>query len=157
MSNIHIQSIPQEILEQASSKANEMLAILKPFMITLTPVERADMLKMGDKSTSFVLKALEYSRTNPEFAPGYMVMSEFEVDVNDSQNLIPVLNVVSQLYNAIDDTKMVAGSEAYQSALLYYNGVQRAMDLNVPGAKAIYEELKIRFPSRAKKKEVPAV
>jgi hypothetical protein len=157
MNNIHNQSIPQPILDQAIAKINEAGAILKPFLLTLTSIERSDMLKMGDKSSAFVQKALEYSRTNPEFAPGYLNLGDFDIDFTDSQNLISVLNIVTQLTNGIDDTKMVAGSEAYQAALLYYNGVQKAVDMNAPGAKAIYEELKNRFPVRTKKAVAPAV
>lgn len=157
MNNIHNQSIPQEILDQAIAKINEAGAILKPFMLTLTSIERLDMLKMGDKSSAFVQKALEYSKTNPEFAPGYLNLGDFDIDFTDSRNLISVLNTVTQLANGIDDTKMVAGSEALQAALLYYGGVQKAVDMNIPGAKAIYEELKNRFPVRTKKTIVPTV
>lgn len=157
MTNNHNQSIPADVLESAKTKMNEALTLLKPYMVTLTPTERADMLKMGDKSTSFVQKAFEYSKSNPEFAPGYLNLGEFEIDFSDSQNLISPLNIIAQLSNAIDDTKMMAGSEAYQAALLYYGGVQKAVDMNVPGAKAIFDELKNRFPSKAKRKEVAAV
>lgn len=157
MNNIHIQSIPQEVLEQAIAKINEAGALLKPYLLTLTTTERSDLPKMGDKSSSFVQKALEYSRTNPEFAPGYLNLGDFEIDFTDSQSLIAILNSVTQLVNGIDDTKLIAGSEAYQAALLYYNGVQRAVDMNVPGAKAIYDELKNRFPGRTKQKAAVAV
>jgi hypothetical protein len=84
-------------------------------------------------------------------------VADFDIDFTDSQVLIPVLNTVTQLANGIDDTKLAAGSEAYQAALLYYNGVQRAVDANIPGAKAIYDDLKIRFPAKVKKQGTPAV
>ena len=157
MNNVHNQSIPADILADASAKLNDALTMLKPYLITLTPTERADMLKMGDKSSSFVQKTSEYIKTSPEFAPGYFNVADFAIDFSDSQNLISILNVAQQLTNAIDDTKMIAGSEAYQAALLYYGGVQKAVDMNVPGAKAIYDELRNRFPARVKKQLPPAV
>lgn len=40
---------------------------------------------------------------------------------------------------------MVAGSEAYSAALTYYNTVKQANNMNIPGAKVIYEDLKKRF------------
>jgi len=156
MNNNHNQSIPAEVLAQAIAKINEAGALLNPFLVTLTPTERADMLKMGDKTLGFVQKTNDYSKTNPEFAPGYLNLGDFNIDFADSQNLVSILNILTQFSNGIDDTKMVAGSEAYQAALLYYNGVQRAVEMNVPGAKAIYDELKNRFPARTKKKVVPA-
>ena len=152
MNNIHNLSIPQQVLDQAIARINEAGEILKPYLLTLTSTERSDMPKMGDKSSAFVQMAFEYSKTNPEFAPRYMNLGDFEIDFVDSQNLISTLNTVTQLTNGIDDTKMVAGSEAYQAALLYYNGVQKAVDMNIPGAKAVYEVLKSRFPARTKPK-----
>jgi hypothetical protein len=157
MNNIHNQNIPEEVLADVMTKLGEIATILKPHLLTLTATERGDLPKMGDKSTAFVQKSHEFSKTNPEFAPKYLNLPDFDIDFNDAQNLIPVLNSFTQLANGIDDTKLAAGSEAYQAALLYYNGVQRAVDANIPGAKAIYDELKSRFPAKVKKQEAPAV
>jgi hypothetical protein len=41
---------------------------------------------------------------------------------------------------------MTAGSEAYQAALVFYKSVKMAAAQDIPGAKAVYEELKTRFP-----------
>jgi len=157
MNNLHNQTIPVDILSQAIVKINEAGELLKPYLLTLTSAQRSDFPKMGDKSSSFVQKAHEYSKTNPEFAPKYLDLTDFDVDYVDSQNLISTLNTVTQLTNGIDDTKLTAGSEAYQAALLYYNGVQKAVDMNIPGAKAIFEKLKNRFPAKTRKPANPAV
>jgi hypothetical protein len=50
-----------------------------------------------------------------------------------------------QLKENIDDTELIAGSEAYQEALMFYNNVKLSAGQDVPGAKAVYEELKKRF------------
>jgi hypothetical protein len=39
----------------------------------------------------------------------------------------------------------LAGSEAYVTALAYYNSVKLGAKLDVPNAKAVYSDLKIRF------------
>jgi hypothetical protein len=46
---------------------------------------------------------------------------------------------------------MVAGSEAYQSSLIFYNAVKAATAQDVPGAKEIYADLKARFPKVKRK------
>lgn len=46
---------------------------------------------------------------------------------------------------------MTAGSEAYQAALVFYKSVKMAAAQDVPGAKAVYEELKTRFPGGKRK------
>ncbi|MDR2584519.1 MAG: hypothetical protein LBC75_13655, partial [Fibromonadaceae bacterium] len=55
---------------------------------------------------------------------------------------------VTQLEEGINDTQMTAGSEAYQAALIFYNSVKIAASQGISGAKAVYEELKKRFPSK---------
>jgi hypothetical protein len=47
--------------------------------------------------------------------------------------------------------KMVAESEAYQAALVFYSSVKVAAAQDVPGAKAVYDELKTRFPGGKRK------
>lgn len=150
MENKHNQNIPEEVLTQVTTKLNEILTLVKPFAVTLTPEERKSMLKMGDKSNSFVEKALEYTRTNPEFVPAYMNVAEFETDFVETKNLIGVMSLATQVSNSIDDTQLAAGSEAYHAALYYYGNVQQSAAVNVPGAKAIYDELKKRFPNTRK-------
>ena len=151
MNNIHNQSIPQEVLDQAILRINEAAAILKPYTLSLTPDERKNILKMGDKSSAFVEKALEYTKTNPEFIPAFMTSADLEIDLADSKNLVGPVSLVTQLLYSLDDTMMVAGSESFYAGLYYYKGVQQAAAVNIPGAKAIYEELKKRFPSVTRK------
>lgn len=48
-------------------------------------------------------------------------------------------------------TRMLVGSEAYMSALMFYNAAKDAARHNVQGAKAVVEDLKKRFPSTKRK------
>ena len=156
MNNNHNQSIPGDVLELVNAKLSEINVALKPYVITLSLDERHSMLKAGDKSISFVDKTYEYTKTNPEFIPPFMNVAEFGIDLADLKGLVGTSSLVTQLSNAVDDTMMTAGSEAYYAALYYYKSVQQAADMNIPGAKAICEELKKRFPSKTRKAEVVA-
>jgi hypothetical protein len=51
---------------------------------------------------------------------------------------------------------MIAGSEAYQAALMFYKSVKMAAAQDIPGAKAVYEELKTRFPQTGRPKRPEA-
>ena len=57
-----------------------------------------------------------------------------------------------QLEEGVSDTQTTAGSEAYQSALVFYNSAKLAASQGINGAKAVYEELKKRFPQRKQKR-----
>ncbi len=156
MNNTHNLSIPEEVLTQVNTKIAEIIGLLKPYTLTLTPYERKNMLKMGDKSNSFVLKTFEFTKTNPEFIPAFMNAADFDTDLADSRNLVGTVSLATQLLDAIDDTMMAAGSEAYYAALYYYSNVQQAASMNIPGAKAIYEELKKQFPGKTRSTETAA-
>jgi hypothetical protein len=45
---------------------------------------------------------------------------------------------------------MIAGSEAYQAALVFYSAAKVAAAQDIAGAKTVYEELRTRFPGRRK-------
>jgi hypothetical protein len=59
--------------------------------------------------------------------------------------------LANQISSDINDTVTLAGSEALQSAMLYYGQVKEAHNKGIPTAKPIYEDLSVRFSKRAKK------
>jgi hypothetical protein len=151
MENKHAQIIPADILAQAQALVNQTNALLLPYVKPLTPAERHAMAKMGEKTLSFVEKAHGFAGQNPNLCPPYLDMAAFDIDFADAHNLWTLLVSMKQLYENVDDTEMLAGSEAYQSALVFYNYVKMAVRHDIPGAKAVYEELKKRFPGRKRK------
>ena len=69
-------------------------------------------------------------------------------------NNLRVLEIsLRQLVDGVDDTVMIAGGEAYKQALVFYQAVKQAAKQDIPGAKAIYNELQTRFPGRLGKKK----
>jgi hypothetical protein len=77
----------------------------------------------------------------------------FDTDMTDATGLRTVHISAKQLSDGIDDTVMVAGSEAYQAALVFYNAVKAAAAQDIPGAKGVYDDLKARFPRVKRKNE----
>jgi hypothetical protein len=108
---------------------------------------------MRDKTVAFVQKSLEYAEMTPALVPGYLDIPEAKKDLVFSQDLNTVLKQVSILQRAIEDTMMVAGSEAYNAALVFYNSVKGASRVNVPGSEAVYNDLQHRFAMKPKKAE----
>lgn len=144
--------IPSTDVKQVLEHLTKIQEILKPYLIALSPEERKQLLKMGDKTIPFVEKTLEYVKTNPEFVPIYLDVKEFEKDAIAVKDLVSMLTPINQLSQGLNDTEMLAGSEAYTTALIYYNSVKQASKNNVPNAKAIYEDLSKRFAGQGKKK-----
>lgn len=124
-----------------------------PFLITLSDDERRALPKMGDKTIAFVSKALEYAKLNPALIPAFMNLTEFEKDMALVEQLENIKRNINTVRGSIIATEMLAGSEAYQAALMFYQSTKMAMKMNLPGAKEIYEDLNKRFPRG--KKQVP--
>jgi hypothetical protein len=151
MKNEHLEAIPVDVIAQVKSKLNEIRTALKPYAVALTPDERRKLPKMGEKSLTFVEKSYNYALENPLFVPSYLNMQTFGVDSSDAHGLWTVRNDAQQVYEMLDDSVLSAGSESYQASLVFYNAVKAAAAQDVPGAKAIYEELKHRFPGHKHK------
>jgi len=85
--------------------------------------------------------------------PTYLDLPEAKSDLLLTQDLNNILNQISTLQRAIEDTMMVAGSEAYTAALVFYNSVKGASRVNVPGSEAIHKDLQERFAVKPRKTE----
>jgi hypothetical protein len=154
--NKHAQAIPQEVLTQVQTKINEAAALLIPYIVALTPAERHELPKMGEKTISFVEKAHDFAKQNPKLVPPYLDMGAFGADFEDAHSLWTLVNTIRQLEENASDTEMTAGSEAYQAALVFYQSVKMAAAQDISGAKAVYEELKTRYPGGKRKSSEPA-
>jgi hypothetical protein len=150
--NKHVVPIPPQVLEEIRSGIKHLIELLGPYAVALTPQERKELPKMGEKSVSFVRKAFELAKENPHLCPDYLNMDEFQADITDAFGLLPVRTDAVQLVEILSDIEMLAGSEAFQAALGSYGYARLLAHRDVPEAKAVYEELKKRFPGVKRKK-----
>lgn len=129
--------------------------VLQPVLIALDADDKRNMVKLGDKSVSFVEKAMQYVESNPEFLPPYMSVGEIKKDYTGFSQLKTVLRPLLQIIGNIDDTAALCGSEAFLAALAYYNSVSLAAKMKVPNAQAIYDDLSPRFAAQRANKPKP--
>ena len=120
-----------------------------PFLVSLTAEQRHMIPKMGNKTVSFVNKSLEYATQNPGVLPAYFDLAEFKKDVEAFNQLFRVVAPLQKLAEELDDTMMMAGSEAYTSALVFYNSLKSAIKTGQTGLKNVQDDLSSRFPSRS--------
>ncbi|OWP83978.1 hypothetical protein BWK59_07655 [Flavobacterium davisii] len=146
-------AIPEELIESVTQKLQECKTALAPYLQGLTIEERSSLFKMGDKTVATVQKTKSYVDTNPEFVPAYMDKTEFLKDEALVTVLSPIANLASQLTTDVNDTVMLAGSEALQASMLYYGQVKEASNRGIATAKPIYEDLSQRFMKRPSKKK----
>ena len=143
--------IPTTVIDEVMLKLQECKTSLAPYVQGLTTEERKSLFKMGNKTVANVQKTKSYVDTNPEFVPGYMDKTEFLKDEAVVSLLSPISNLALQLATDVDDTVMLAGSEALQAAMLYYGQVKEANSRGIPTARPIYEDLSQRFSKRSRR------
>lgn len=142
-------------VEEITDLISQLRSKLEPHLIALTIDERSSLPKTSDKTIPFVKKVSDYTESNPSFIPTYLNKEELKKDIKAMEDLISFYKPLSQLLTNIDDTAKLAGSEAFVSALTYYNAVKNAAKLSVPDSKTIYDDLSMRFPSGPRKKSQP--
>jgi len=137
------------VLESISSINESLKHVLT---INLTGDDRLGMLKMGDKTLAFVQKALEYASQHESLRPSFLDLPEAKKDYELAAGLQVIKQGLGALLRAVEDSQMIAGSEAYDAALIFYNSVKGAARSNIAGAQAIENDLKQRFPRRKREK-----
>ena len=116
-----------------------------PFLLGLTVSERVALPSIDVANKAFTEDAINAALANPDLVPSYMQVSNIEKDITLFNQLDRIKVPLKQLLEKIEDTQLLAGSEAYMSALALYRLIGSAADAGVPGADSIYDQLKRRF------------
>ncbi|HEY9620709.1 MAG TPA: hypothetical protein V6C78_10085 [Crinalium sp.] len=109
---------------------DEIVAALKtirdrlPFLIGLSAQERRQIPKMGRKSQTFAVRALDMATQHNDVMPRHLNVEEARRDLALFESLNPILQAVSHLRELLEDTQILAGSEAYAAARLAYNSAK---------------------------------
>jgi hypothetical protein len=85
-----------------------------PFLDDLTPTERRDLPKLGDKSEGFVHHADVLARQDDSFLPRNFDLPEFQSDAALFAALAPIRAALMQLTEKVDDTTMLVGRRMWR-------------------------------------------
>ncbi len=144
--------IPESELSEIKAAIATLQAKLLPHLKTLTSQERQELPKMGDKTVAFVTKALEYGKQNAALVPTFLDTTAFETDVTAVETLRSLTQGLNPVSDALNDSLILSGSEAYQGALVFYTSVKAAAKVKAANAQTIYDDLSNRFPGGTVKK-----
>ena len=144
-------AIPAKALADALDHLKQARAALEPYLHALTPDERQNLAKMGDKSVGFMAKLLDYAANSPAFVPAFISFAELKQDVGVATALAPLEQVAAQLALDLGSTVMLAGAEGMAQASPVYKNIKFLAEQKQPGAQAAYDDLRQRFPGRPAK------
>jgi len=91
-----------------------------PFLIDLSKDQRKGLSKLGNKTHSFVKKALNVATLNPGVLPATFDVNQMRSHTELFEDLTPIKLAIDQLKKQLDDTVTGAGNQAYTAALDVY-------------------------------------
>jgi hypothetical protein len=97
-----------------------------PFLVDLDNEDLASLPKLGDRSLAFVKRTLELARQDDSFLPRNIDLDELARDLALFETLEPVIQRLTALLDLARDTRTLAGSDAYATALDIYHAAKRA-------------------------------
>lgn len=147
-------NLTDEEKTELGGAVNTLVNILEPKLKTLLPEERRELPKMGDKTVAFVEKALEFGQEYPQYMPAFIEVPEALIDFEAVKTMRNYFTQLERITNQLDDSMVLAGSEAYGSALSIYKVMKNAAAMGQPGAEEAVQELANRFP-RGKRRTEP--
>lgn len=141
MTSNHVSGILNDADQKAVTDALDAARQKLPFLIDLSPDERRNLPRMGNKTRAFVERALEVAKGNQDILPRGFSLEEFERDVTLLRAMYPIARTIGQLNEFVDDTMLALGSDAYTAALLVYqagkmSGKGAAMDAELDALAA---------------------
>ncbi|EDP95695.1 hypothetical protein U8527_06600 [Kordia algicida OT-1] len=140
-------TLTEETITEIKTKIEE-LSTLMPFLIGLTPSERMSLPKISRSNKLFVDDAITSMENTPEVLPSYLNPLEVKKDYVLYQQLSTLSLLVDELAEKINDTRILAGSEAYASSLMAYRMYKAATDSGIPGVETTYQRLQQRFANQ---------
>lgn len=134
-----------------NNAVKEINTVLKPYLQSVSANDKMNLPKLSESNIPFVMKVLSYCETEPRFINPYTDVNEYKTDIRAYEELNELLRQINPIISQLEDTAFLCGSEAYVSALAYYNSVKLAAKMDVPGAKPVLEDLKIYFHKSPRK------
>jgi hypothetical protein len=145
MKNEYSKVIPQEVLDKVNAKLQECYNELKPFGVELPQSKRDELPRLGVRNTGKVSSITTEMNSAPEYAPPMFSLVEVNKDFKVITDLEPIASKIASLGMLVDDTLIVAGSEALEGCMDYYCSVKRFAVKDDPKAQAIFDRLSPMF------------
>ena len=122
-SNLISTSISQEQINEIIAAIDRINAKL-PTLVSLTNEELSSLPKVSYKNIDFIHEVLDFVDTYPDLVPPDIDVQEIRKDVLLIESLTKILTPMKKLVKKLEDSALLAGSEAYIPSLAIYNSVK---------------------------------
>ena len=122
-SNLISTSISPEQINEILAAVDRINAKL-PTLVTLSNEELTSLPKVSYRNIDFIHEVLDFADTYPELIPPDIDVQEIRKDVKLIESLTKILIPIKKLVKKLEDSAILAGSEAYIPSLAIYNSVK---------------------------------
>jgi len=145
--------VSAQFSEEDEKEVMELIFKLKakfPFVIKLSAEQRKRLPKLDDGRIPFAEKGVSFGEQQPLVVPPYTNLNELKKDLAFVKATRRVGAELLSFTEMVTDTRMAAGSDAYQASLSIYNSAKSASKQGVPGTQTIVDEMGKLFDGQGK-------
>lgn len=140
---------------EINTHVNALLTIFRSKGISLQPKQRQQYGRVKYEKEVFIDNAKTEMDNNPDKVPNYVDTEELDRDYSTHKFLNPVIASIEQVRDMAMDINLLLGYDLDNTALMFYRNIKVAAQNNDPGARTIYEKLRVQFPGNGGGKKDP--
>lgn len=138
-------SVTEESVQRVQQALEEIRREL-PFLLQLMGADRPSLINVGENLAPFLEQAYRDAEANPDLVPPSLDMEELERDIALFNQLKRILGPVNELVELLNDTHLAAGSDAFETTIVFYKNVRMAAKLGDEDAQRMLDSLKENLP-----------
>ncbi len=135
----------KEELKELDQHINGIQNIFKGKTVNLPAEKRKQYGSIGNHNKLIVDKAKNYMEQHPDWIPNFLNKKEFDKDHEARKQVETRAQILQNLSQQLLDTKTLLDHDNYSNALSFYRMVRFLANENEPGAKTVYEDMKVLF------------
>jgi len=143
-------AMPEDVYNQVISHLDSIEKALAPYIVGTSADERMGLPKINVDNKVFVTDTITEMQqpTAKNIMPGYFDPSTANEDIKMFDQCEVLTSRCSTLADKLNGTRMVAGSEAYSTALTFKKLAETAETAGIPRALDIARKLRERFKAQ---------
>ncbi len=134
-----------EELKELDHHMTSIQNIFKGKTVNITPEQRRQYGSIGNHNKLIVDKAKNYMEQHPDWIPRFLDKAEFDRDHKTRAQVESRVQLLNNLSQQLLDTKTLLDHDNYTNALSFYRMMRFLAGENEPGAKPVYEDMKVLF------------
>ncbi|MGK7392956.1 MAG: hypothetical protein ACNS62_00220 [Candidatus Cyclobacteriaceae bacterium M3_2C_046] len=124
-SNVISTSIPEENIKEILKSIEVINQNIKG-LVTLSKEQKDALPHMGEPTLPFVINAIRAVDDHPELIPPLVDVDEIKKDADLALSIHKILQPLKDIVAKLEDSTLLAESEAYMPSMAIYNSVKNA-------------------------------